>query len=246
MAASGAWVGTIGAGGGIWAKARDELLRPGFKGGGGGKPLPEGVATTAGGAVAPCFFRGTAAGLTLVALTDACKLTWVKVLGSDFWAVFGTGWPVVLTTGFAADVVGGWTADFVAGFALTIVFDTGLLIAFGAGLPTGFAAGLAIDFFDCGLSTCDFLTTAAFAAGLTGFLVATAGFAFAGLATLTARAGLAAAAAFALTSGFRMPLDWAFGAAAGFLIGLTAALAVVLDFFVCAFTACLLWQTAPG
>lgn len=35
------------------------------------------------------------------------------------------------------------------------------------------------------------------------------------------------------------------GAAAGFFAGLAATLAVVLDFFVCAFTSCLLWQTAP-
>ena len=34
MAASGAWVGTMGAGGGNWDGARAELLRPGFNAGG--------------------------------------------------------------------------------------------------------------------------------------------------------------------------------------------------------------------
>ena len=47
----------MGAGGGICAKERDELLRPGFNGAGGGKPFDAGAVWTTAGATA----TGTAA-----------------------------------------------------------------------------------------------------------------------------------------------------------------------------------------
>lgn len=179
MAASGACVGTMGAGGGICANARDELRRPGFNGGGGGNPFEAGASRAAvtGGKVAggSAFFKLASAGFTFGALPAAFKATTGKVFVTD------------LGTDFCATVVAGFLAGVAivsnAVFTLTAVLGTGLLMPLGASLPEG----LTVAFLACGLATGDFLITEVLAAGFTVFLVGTASVAFAfGLTTLTA------------------------------------------------------------
>ncbi len=231
----------------MWANARDELLRPGFKGGGGGSPFVEGAvrttAATTGGNGASTFFEAAAVGLTLAAFTGACTEAlgkgMVTDLGTDFCATFVAGFMAVFAAVFAT--------VFAAVFALTAVLGTGLLMAFGASL----AEGLTIDFAGCGLATGDFLMLAVFAAGLTALFVATTAalgldLALTTLATLTAWTTFATGFAFALGAVLAAAFGCDLDATVGFFADLAAALTAVFDFFVCAFTSGLLWQTARG
>ena len=110
MAASGAWVGTIGACGGEAIATRAELLRPGFKGAGGLSPdaLTGGEAT-----------GNVALGLTAALLAGAGALltVFVDTAGVADWldlaAVFtvwgvalGAGW--TFTAGLAIAWAGAW------------------------------------------------------------------------------------------------------------------------------------------
>ena len=120
------------------AKARDELLRPGFKGGGTGSPFVAGAGrtttATAGGDGASTFFKAATGEVTLAALPGAWTTALGKVLITD------------LGTDFGATFVAGFVAVFTAALAAVFAFKTalgaGLLTTFGAGLPEGFA----IDF----------------------------------------------------------------------------------------------------
>jgi len=103
-------VGTIGAGGGMCANARDELRRPGFKGGGEGSPFVGGAVRTAAAATGivgvSTFFKAVAAGL---ALGKVCVWGVGTDLGTDVCTTF----------------VAGFLAAFTAVFALTTVLGTG-------------------------------------------------------------------------------------------------------------------------
>ena len=156
----------MGAGGGMWASAREELRRPGLRGGGGGKPLlaSKGFAGTTGlGAVS-----GVAASCTSLPTASTMDLA--------------TGLVTDLATGFAAAL----TAALTAGLMTTLAgaFSVGFEVALGVGLATAFTGVLAL--------TVGNLTTGVeavfFATGLA--LVATLA------TTLSADLGLAAATFF--------------------------------------------------
>ena len=206
----------MGAGGGMWASARDELRRPGLSGGGGGKPLlavtglgcTTGVGKAGGFATSAAFLlAATDKGLVLTGLTTA----------------FGTGLETGLAATLAAALETTFTealgVGFVANLALTTGFEatflaTGLALAAGltAFFATGFATTLGADL------AADMSLVEAFTAAFTTCL----------LADLPADA-------FGDLAGFL-----AMGA------GLPAALFALTDFAGFAFTVCLLWDAASG
>ena len=223
----------MGAGGGRCDGARVELRRPGLSAGGVGISMD--------------FSTGRGTGVEG---------------GVGFWAIGATeAWAAF--TG-AAIAEGGFELGLmvVPDVDLGFTFEASA-VSLGAALGTGFAAGLAFGltafgtallFVVAGLAIPEALTvltvfTAAFGAVFTtGFLPPT------GLAgALTA--GLTAALALAVFS-TALPTDLAAGFVTGFVTGLavallfwpvlTAAFAGVADFFVTAFTGCLLWEAASG
>ena len=240
------------------ANEREELLRPGLSGGGGGKPLDCGATPTAGatfaavGAAAPNFCAAFAttglAVLTALAgfkgnLALALTCAFTCVFGSDFGALFGAGLTgvFVFITGFFVDFT------FAAGLptGLTAAFFT----AFDAGLPAALTAGFLTAFFgeDFGEElasgtffvgdTLEAVFASDLAAGLVTFLAAAAPFTFI--------PALALAFAAAVTAGLTTALALGLDGLSGFLATFAAGLAAVLDFLICAFTACLLWEAAP-
>ena len=211
----------MGAGGGMWASARAELLRPGLRGGGGGRPFwpstglgstATGTGATAGtGALASFadFLIATGNGLALAGLAKALTAT------------FATGFATTLALALAG-------ATGFGGAALAFVLDVGLIVAFGAALAladflgTGLAAALGTGFFTATLG----LTT-----GLAIFLAT-------GLATaLGATLDTALAFATALTL---------LTTALAVVLALLAGFPALADFAGFAFTACLLWEAASG
>ena len=117
----------MGAGGGMCARAREELLRPGLRGGGGGKPL-----------LARAVF-GKTAGL---AVAGGVSMEATFLLDTIF-----TG----LVTALATDLATGLTATLAA--SLTEIFevalDTGLVVT----LADELAAVLALALTGVGLTT---------------------------------------------------------------------------------------------
>lgn len=178
MAASGAWVGTIGAGGGNWEGARAELLRPGFRAGGevmGVDLSTEGTAGLGAGAVA-----GMASFLPVSTCTGLLGLAVLTGAGALMVLTGGT----TLADGLAAGAGAGLLA-----FAVAITGDLAAEV-----LPAGLA-GAAFDTFGTGIGpAAAFLTpSAAFGADFGVFAVAPA---FTGVDTaLALTAGLAAACA---------------------------------------------------
>ena len=181
MAASGAWVGTIGAGGGNWEGARAELRRPGFRAGGevmGVDLSTEGTAGFGAGAVA-----GVAGSLPVSACTGLFGLA----------VLTGAGTLLVLTG--EATLAGGLAAG--AGASL---------LAFAVAISADFAA----EVLSAGLATADFDTTETGFDTATAFLTTGAAFgaafgvltvapAFTGVDTaLALTGGLAAACACAI------------------------------------------------
>ena len=194
----------MGAGGGMWASAREELRRPGLSGGGGGKPLftaaglngTTGVAAAGGTATGTAFLLAvTGTGLDLTGLAEA--------FGTGLVDNLAMGLPTTLTEAFCAGVAAVLATLFVAAFAAlanTLTLTGGALatgfgadfftadLEFTAGLPTvlGSDLGLAVVF--TGTLATDLLAAlaglAAFLAAATGFLAAWfaladfAGFAF--------------------------------------------------------------------
>ena len=132
----------MGAGGGMWASAREELRRPGLSGGGGGKPLF--ACTGLGGTI-----RVNAAGTVV---TSGAFL--LAASGKGLANTLRTG----LTTGLAATLAAGFVTCLTGALAegLAAAFSETLALAGGA-LATGLEAG----FFKTGLA----LTT-----GVAGFL----------------------------------------------------------------------------
>ena len=178
MAASGAWVGTIGAGGGNWEGARAELRRPGFKAGGevmGVDLSTEGTAGFGAGAVA-----GIASLLPLSACTGLLGLT----------VLTGAGALLVLTGG--ATLAGGMAAGAGAGL---LAFAVVITVDFAAKVLSAGLAGADFDTAETGFDTTTaFLTSgAAFGAAFDVLAVAPA---FTGVDTaLALTGGLAAACA---------------------------------------------------
>ena len=90
----------------MWASAREELRRPGFKGGGGGRPfvLAAGLgaakktAAAANETTKSCFLPGKAGGSDLAEATGTSTRFFISGLVTTFAATFGAG----LATGFAA------------------------------------------------------------------------------------------------------------------------------------------------
>ena len=178
MAASGAWVGTIGAGGGNWEGARAELLRPGFRAGGEVMGVDRSTEGAAG------FGAGAAAGGAGLLPVPACTgLLGLAVLtGADAF--------VVLTGG--TTLAGGLTAGAGAGL---LAFTAAIAVDLAEAVMSDGLAGADFDTFDTGFETAAaFLTPgAAFGAA---FGVLTAAPAFTGADTaLALTAGLAAACA---------------------------------------------------
>ena len=167
----------------MWAKARDELRRPGFNGGGGGNPFDASAwcgAIAFGRATgATTFFAMASAGGTFSTLPTAFGAAlgeaFVTDLGTDFWAT--------VVASFLAGVAAFFEAVFALSVVLTAALAAGLMVAFGASL----AEGLTADFLACGLVAGNFLTAAVLPVAFTAFLVdaATAAFAF-GLTELAA------------------------------------------------------------
>ena len=174
MAASGAWVGTIGAGGGNWEGARAELLRPGFRAGG----EVMGVDLSTEGAAG--FGAGAVAGIASLLPVSACT----GLLGLA--VLTGAGALLVLTGG--TTLAGGLAAG-----AGLLAFEVAIAVDFAAEV---LSAGLAGADFDTAKTCFDtataFLTPgAAFGAA---FGVFTAAPAFTGVDTaLALTEGLAAA-----------------------------------------------------
>ena len=190
----------MGAGGGMWASAREELRRPGLRGGGGGKPLlaNKGFAGTTGlgavsGVAASCTFlpSGTAADLTTGLVTD-----------------LATGFAATLTVGLLTTFAGALDVGFEAalGVGLATAFKGVLALAVSdltTGLETGFfATGLALLAnlattlsADLGLAAATFFSTTLLALTLPAFFTAGAGL----LALLFALADFSGFAAFAFT-----------------------------------------------
>ena len=184
------------------------------------------------------------------------------VFGSDFGVLFAASLTgvFVLIAGFSIFLA------FEAGLAPALT--AGFLIAVGAGL----LAGLATAFFAAvfaALGGFGLVRATFFAAS---FLVTSAAFVFVFIFALTGEiaafafaadlatglvaglvAGLATDLARGLPAAFELDLISVLEALAGFLVALaaapaaafTAGLAAVLDFLICAFTACLLWEAAP-
>lgn len=223
----------MGAGGGRCDGARVELRRPGLSAGGVGISIDFSAGRGTGDGVGATFGAIGAAG-ALPAFAG------VAMAEGGLAGGFEVGLMVVpgVDLGFAVDTATGF---------LTAALGTGL----SAGLATGFAAFVtALLFAGADLTTLAALTaftalTAAFGAPFTaGFLPAT---------------GLGGAFRTGLTAVFALPAfstGFATGFAAGFATGLAvallfrpvlaAALAGATDFFVTAFTGCLLWEAASG
>ncbi len=243
----------MGAGGGMCAKAREELLRPGLRGGGGGKPLDEGVALgkAATGATATGFWAALGAATTGV-LVGVLAVVLADAFRSDFGALFAGA----LTGAVAA------AFTFCKGLAAETAFAAGLTAAFlaavGAGLLADFAAAVLVNFFGTGLATVTFLAATGLAAGFTAFLATTAAFGFdftGGASAFVFTTGLATNLGAGLPAGFADFLAGTAGFFRAFAAALTgnfdalgaftADLAAVLDFLICAFTEGLLWEAAP-
>ena len=130
------------------ASAREELLRPGLRGGGGGKPLLAsadlGCATSAGGTLAAATFLLITTGMGLI----------FTGLRTTFATSLATAFAGGLTIALAGNLGVGLTA--VSGLVLATALTGALALAGGA-----FASVLAADFFTIGL---------ALTAGLEGFL----------------------------------------------------------------------------
>lgn len=122
MAASGAWVGTIGAGGGNWEGARAELLRPGLSAGGEVMDLDLSVGWGAGwgaGAVVGkvVFLPMPAEEADGASLSDLAALT----AAGAFTGVLESGGVVEATLPFnATDRVTGAAAAFAAALAVAL------------------------------------------------------------------------------------------------------------------------------
>lgn len=124
MAASGAWVGTMGAGGGICDSARAELRRPGF--------------SARGAIISGAFSAGrTVAGTAGTTGGDAGFLSFAELgTGAATLAVFA-GTTITLAT------LTGWAA-FAGGLTAVLMFFLIMGLAAGAGFFAGlFATGLA-------------------------------------------------------------------------------------------------------
>ena len=194
----------MGAGGGMWASAREELRRPGLRGGGGGKPLlaNKGFAGTTGlgavsGVAASCTFlpTGTAANLTTGLVTD---LATALAIG------FGATLTVGLLTTFAGALDVGFEAALGVGFATAF---TGVLPSAVGDLTTGLEAiffATCLDLLanlattlseDLDLAAATFFSTVLLALTLPAFFTAGAGL----LALLFALADFSGFAAFAFT-----------------------------------------------
>ena len=170
----------MGAGGGMWARAREELRRPGLRGGGGGKPLlaNRGFAGTTGlgavsGVAASCTFLPTATAMDLAtglvtdlatgfaaALTGGLMTTLAGALGTGFEAALGVGLATAFN-GVLALTVGNLTTGLEGGF-----FATGLA------LVANLAATLSADL---DLAAATFFTTVLLAPTLPAFFTAGAG-----------------------------------------------------------------------
>ena len=240
------------------AKDREELLRPGLSGGGGGRPLDLGATEAAGAADANtgAVATGFCAGFKAPVLTAVAAFT----------ATLALALPAAFSSDFGVLLVASLTGIFVliAGFSIFLGVAAGLAPALTAGfltaVGTGLPATLATAFF-AALGGLGLVRAAFFAAS---FLVTTAAFVFVFIFALTGEiaafalaadlaTGLAAGLATGLTAAFELGLASVLDALAGFLVALaaapaaafTAGLAAVLDFLICAFTACLLWEAAP-
>ena len=241
------------------ANEREELLRPGLSGGGGGKPFDWAATPTAGAAFANagaavigfCAVLTVLTFATFAAFTSTLALVFACVFGSDLGAPFGASLTgvVVFITGFFVDFT------FAAG--LTTGLTAAFLTTFEPGLPTAFTAGVFAALFGSSLDNDTFFVgtdlepalTAVLTALLTAFLATTAPFIFEPALAFATRA-----TAFAFTEAFTTGLDASLGLgldgflaafATGFAAALIAGLAANLDFLICAFTACLLWEAAP-
>ena len=168
----------------MWASAREELRRPGLRGGGGGKPLlaNKGFAGTTGvgpvsGVAASCTFlpSGTTADLITGFVTDLAT-------------ALATGFAATLTVGFLTTFAGALDVGFEAalGVGLATAFTGVLALAVSAlttGLETGFfATGLALLAnlattlsADLGLAAATFFSTVLPALTLPAFFTAGAG-----------------------------------------------------------------------
>ena len=194
----------MGAGGGMWASAREELRRPGLRGGGGGKPLlaNKGFAGTTGlGAVS-----GVAASCTF--LPTGTAMDFARGLVTDLATALATGFAATLTAGLLTTLAGTLGVGFEAalGVGLATAFTGVLALAVDdlkTGLETGFfATGLALLAnlattlsADLGLAAATFFGTVLLALTLPAFFTADAGL----LALLFALADFSGFAAFAFT-----------------------------------------------
>ena len=190
------------------AKDREELLRPGLSGGGGGRPLDleateaVGAADANTGAVA----TGFCAGFKAPVLTAVAAFT----------ATLALALPAAFSSDFGVLLVASLTGIFVliAGFSIFLAFAAGLAPALTAGflsaVGVGLLATLATAFF-AALGGLGLVRAAFFAAS---FLVTTAAFVFVFIFALT---GEIAAFAFAA--------DLATGLVAGLVAGLATDLA---------------------
>ena len=193
MAASGAWVGTIGAGGGNWEGARAELLRPGLSATGGvmGLDLSTGwgngwgASAVAGDVV---FLPAAAAGTALAVVGSLTGLT-----AAGVWA----DWPVFAT-------------------AATLEAK-GLAMTFGASLGAGLTAGLlTAGFLAAGFLTAGFLAAGFLSAGLGRTAALTTGSTDFLTAAFTPATGWVD-----LAMGFTAVLSGVFGFTGGFAVALT-------------------------
>lgn len=186
----------MGAGGGIWANERDELRRPGFNGGGGGKPLEAGATrTTAGGTTAAgmsaltaltnltdlLLTAGSAFGDSFTAGLDAA-LTLISDLGTDLGTDLTIEMGTDLPTGLAVDLLGRTLAavDFLMGADRAEESAADFAEDFAGGLAEGFAG-----FFEASGAPALALTST-FTTGLTVELALTMDFPDVALPTLTA------------------------------------------------------------
>ena len=219
----------MGAGGGKCDGARVELRRPGLSAGGVGISIDFSTG------------RGTGSGL-----------------GASFWAIGAMG----ALLAFAGEAMSG--VGFEVGLMVVSDEDLGFAFDVGAGclgvaLSTGFDAGAALGLpafgTPLGFTAADLAATTALAwtFGTTftaDFLLAT-GLAGAVTAGLTGLTGLTTALVLpAFSTGFTTDLvaglTTVLAVALLFWLVLAAAFAGVADFFVTAFTGCLLWEAASG
>ena len=174
----------------------------------------------------------------------AASLTGVFVLiaGFSIFLAFEAGLAPALTAGFFSAVGAGLLAGLATAFFAAVLAALG---GFGLVRATFFAASFLV-------TTAAFVFVFIFA--LTGEIAA-----FALPADLATRlvaglvAGLATDLARGLPAAIELDLTSVLEALGAFLVALaaapaaafTAGLAAVLDFLICAFTACLLWEAAP-